>query len=124
MRAIDRILASVDMTPVRKSITLPDGYELEFYVTPLSSMEREKAMKEAGDGPGSTSVFSQSLILQKCRDEHGQPLFTKADLVELKRTAASISDDLTVAILGSAEEEEAAPDPKSTSRRAAKRSEG
>lgn len=106
------------MTPQRREVELPNGESFEFFVTPLTALERERAMKAAGDN---TSAFSQELILLKCRDENGQALFTKADLVELKRTAASITDALALAVLGTPQEEEEgeAPDPKSRAKRTA-----
>ena len=46
-RAIDRLKKAANLKPSRRSITLADGSEFEFYSTPLTMAQREKAQKDA-----------------------------------------------------------------------------
>ena len=121
MRAIDKLLSSVDMTAQAKQVELEDGETFEFYVKPLTAAERERAMKEAGSGADQASKFSMHLILTKCLDENGQKLFAAGDAAQLKnRMPSKLFDALLTAVLGNdePEEEEADATPKRTSKKA------
>lgn len=115
MRAIDRLMAAVDMAPQKRSVILPDGSEFEFYCTPLTAAERETAMKAAKDD---AQKFGLTLLVNKAKDEAGAPLFAPGDMAQLRRMLpTSVVDELMAQILGAKEEgeEEAeeAPDMKS-----------
>ena len=47
MRAIDRLKKACSMKAQRKAVELPDGTELEYFMTPLTIAERKKAQKAA-----------------------------------------------------------------------------
>lgn len=119
MRAIEKLLSSVDMKAVRRSVTLPNGEEFEFWATPLTAAERERAMKEAGDN---AQKFGLALLVSKAKDESGTPLFAPGDVAQLRRELpSSLVDELMVLILGKQEEdeeEEPQTDIKSRSTRA------
>ena len=68
MRLIDQLVKAVDMTATEKTIDV-NGKEFTFWVTPLTAAERERALKEAGEGAAQSSKFGMSLIISKCRDK-------------------------------------------------------
>ena len=104
MRLIDQLVKAVDMTAVEKTIDV-NGKEFTFWVTPLTAAEREKALKEAGDGATQSSRFAMSLIISKCRDKAGQPCFIAADAASLSNDLPSaVFDDLLTAVMGTEEE--------------------
>jgi len=82
MRALDRLKKAANLTPVKKSVTLSDGTEFEFYCTPLTMAEREKAQKDAGSDEA--TAFALQLLVQKAKDENGQALFRSGEIAELK----------------------------------------
>ena len=119
MRAIDRLVAAVDMTAQRREITLPDGEVFEFFATPLTAAERERAMKEAGSGSDSAQKFGMALIVTKCVDANGAKLFAAGDAARLKHDLpSSVVDDLMMQVIGKQEEEEAEATSKRKSRKA------
>jgi hypothetical protein len=82
MRALDRLKKAANLAPSKKSVTLSDGGELEFYCTPLTMAEREKAQKTANSEDA--TAFALQLLIQKAKDENGQPLFVPGQIAELK----------------------------------------
>ena len=109
-RFIDRLLSKVDMSAQKRTVEI-EGEEFEFYVTPLTAAERERALKEAGSGTESAQKFGIALIVQKCRDENGQPLFAQAEAARLRNDMpASVVDALMTAVIqGETEEDEEEP---------------
>ena len=104
MRLIDQLVKAVDMTATEKTIDV-NGKEFTFWVTPLTAAEREKALKEAGDGAAQSSRFAMSLIISKCKDKAGQPCFLSADAARLRRDLpSSVFDQLLTAVMGTEEE--------------------
>ena len=82
MRALDRLKKAAHLVPIRKCVTLSDGTEFEFYCTPLTMAEREKAQKDAGSEEA--TAFALQLLIQKAKDDAGQPLFRAGEVAELK----------------------------------------
>lgn len=121
MRFVDRLLSKVDMSAQKRTVEV-EGEEFEFYVTPLTAAERARALKEAGSGSESAQKFGIALIVQKCRDENGQALFSQAEAVKLRNDMpASVIDALMTAVIGNTdEEEEEEEEPKSKARKAAR----
>jgi hypothetical protein len=70
------------LTPIKKSVELSDGDVFEFYCTPLTMAERERAQKNAGSDEA--TAFALQLLIQKAKDENGQPMFRTGELAELK----------------------------------------
>jgi hypothetical protein len=78
--AIAKLKAGIDMKPRKRVVDLPAGGTFEFYTTPLTLAERERAQQMAKK-PDEVSL---TLLVQKCRDENGGPLFSMAHIAELK----------------------------------------
>jgi hypothetical protein len=82
MRALDRLKKAANLTPIKKSVELSDGDVFEFYCTPLTMAERERAQKNAGSDEA--TAFALQLLIHKAKDENGQPMFRTGELAELK----------------------------------------
>lgn len=82
LKALDRLKKAANLVPVKKRVKLSDDSEFEFYCTPLTMAEREKAMKNAGSEEA--TAFALQLMIQKAKDENGQPLFRAGEIDELK----------------------------------------
>lgn len=82
MRALDRLKKAANLTPIKKSVELSDGDVFEFYCTPLTMAERERAQKNAGSDEA--TAFALQLLIQKAKDENGQPMFRPGEVAELK----------------------------------------
>lgn len=82
MRALDKLKKAAHLVPIKKCVTLSDGSEFDFYCTPLTMAEREKAQKDAGSEEA--TAFALQLLIQKAKDENGQPLFRSGEVAELK----------------------------------------
>lgn len=82
MKALDRLKKAANLVPVKKKAKLSDGSEFEFYCTPLTMAEREKAQKNAGSEEA--TAFALQLLIQKAKDENGEPLFRTGEIAELK----------------------------------------
>lgn len=81
-RALDRLKKAANLVPVKRVVTLSDGSEFEFYSTPLTMAEREKAQKEAGSDDA--SAFALQLLVHKAQDENGKRMFSAGEIAELK----------------------------------------
>jgi hypothetical protein len=82
MRALDKLKKAAHLVPVKKRVKLNDGTDIEFYCAPLTMAEREKAQKDAGSEEA--TAFALQLLIQKAKDENGQPLFRAGEIAELK----------------------------------------
>jgi hypothetical protein len=102
MRALDRLKKAANLVPVKKAVTLHDGSIFEFWRTPLTMAERERAQKGTNDD---VNAFALQLLVQKAMDESGQRLFAAGEIAELKNDVrdadlqalmlAVISEDVT-----------------------------
>ena len=112
LRAIDRLKKSVDMTPQRKSVELPDGSEFEYWVSPMTLKERKAAQKQAKtDDPNDYALV---LLVSKAKDENGTQLFAPGDLADLRNEMpATVVEQLMLQLLVSEEVEEEDTDLKS-----------
>ena len=104
------------MKAQRKAVELPDGTELEYFMTPLTIAERKKAQKAAKDDD--PTEFALQLLVQKAKDENGGQLFTIADLPEMRLALpSSVVESLMLQLLAdSGEEDEEQLDMKSASK--------
>ena len=117
MRAIDRLKKACSMKAQRKAVELPDGSELEYFMTPLTIAERNKAQKAAKDDD--PTEFALQLLVQKAKDENGGYLFTIADLPDMRLALpSSVVESLMLQLLADeeSEEEEEQLDMKSPSK--------
>jgi hypothetical protein len=102
--ALARLKAAVDMSPRRRTIDLPNGEVFEFYTTPLTLAEREKAQKDARK-PDEVAL---TLMIQKCRDENGRAMFALGQVAELKNELpAELLEQLQVKVFVEADSEAA-----------------
>jgi hypothetical protein len=109
MRALDRLKSAVSMAPQRKAVTLPDGSEFEWWMSPLTLAQRAKAQKLAGSDDA--TAFALQLLVMVARDESGQPLFVPAELAELRNSIpAKIVDEMLLAMLDAQQKDEAEED--------------
>lgn len=107
LSALDRLKKAANLTPVKKTITLSDGSEFEFYRTPLTMAERERAQKSTGDD---LNAFALQLLVNKAMDDNGQRLFAAGMIAELKNEVRdSDLQALMLAVIGDDVEEEVDP---------------
>ena len=83
MRAVDRLRKAANFEPIFQSVTLEDGSEFTFYVSPLTAAEREKAQKDAKSD--TATDFTLQLLVAKALDESGEKLFRPGDIPVLKK---------------------------------------
>lgn len=81
-RAIDRLRKAANLQPVKKMVELSDGSDFEFYCTPLTMAERERAQKNAGSDDA--TAFALQLLIAKATDGSGQKLFSAGEIDVLK----------------------------------------
>ena len=115
---LDRLKASVSMRSVEKSVSLPNGDTISFYMTPITLAERAKARKASK--PEDNTDFALQLLALKATDELGNKLITQGDLIDMRN---SLPGDLVESLLlplleGNTEEGDY--DMKSTEESAAK----
>jgi hypothetical protein len=80
--ALARLKKAANLTPVKRTVTLNDGSEFEFYATPLTMAERERAQKMPGGDDA--NGFALNLLITKAVDDAGQRLFQTGEIAELK----------------------------------------
>lgn len=108
-RALDRLKKAANLQPTKKIVILSNGTEFEFYRTPLTMAERERAQKNAN---GDTDAFALQLLVLKAQDENGQRLFQAGEMAELRHEVRdSDLQKLMIAVIS--DDEEADVDPKS-----------
>lgn len=109
-RALDRLKKAANLQPVKKVVSLSDGSEFEFYCTPLTMAERERAQKGTNDD---ANAFAIQLLVLKAQDDMGNRLFQMGEVAELKREVRDADlQALMLAVISSGEDEEPV-DPKS-----------
>ena len=106
MRAIDRLKSTVSMKPQLKSVEMPDGSDFQYWVTPMTLAERAKAQKQAKTDDASD--YALVLLVNKARNENGEPLFAPGDLAALRNEMpATVVEQLMLQLLVQEEQEEA-----------------
>ena len=117
MKALDRLKAAASMKPQRKVVDLGNGEEFEYFATPTTLAERAKAQKQARSDDATD--FAMQLLVAKAKDENSAPLFTVADIPEMRNALpASLVESLMLQLLtGEQEEEEESPKLLKTSSR-------
>ena len=103
--ALDRLKKAANLKATRRSVTLANGDYFEFYSTPLTMAQRERAQKEAKSDD--VNQFALQLLVQKATDENGGRMFGPGDLAALKN---EVRDEdlqaLMIAVIQSEEESE------------------
>jgi len=113
-KALDKLKKAVSMKPQRRATELPDGSELEWFMTPLTLAERTKAQKQAKTDDATD--FALQLLVSKAKDANGVPLFNQGDIADLRNMLpASLVESLMLQLIAEEQqEEEEAPTSKST----------
>lgn len=101
-RAIDRLKKAANLKSSKKEVTLNNGDEFEFYSTPLTMAQRERANRDAKSDD--INQFALQLLLSKATDESGGKLFSPGDLAALKNEVRD--DDLQKLMLAVIQEPE------------------
>lgn len=116
------------MARSKRSITLPNGDIFEWYQTPLTLAQRERATKLAGKNSEDTITVALIVLIMKATNQEGQKLFQQGELAELKtELPESVMGDLVVEVFrdtlseqdeeGNVKEVEVAPKSSSPSSR-------
>ena len=82
LRALDRLKKAANLVPVKRVVALNNGTEFEFWSTPLTMAERERAQKQANSDDA--TQYALQLLVNKATDENGQRMFKAGELAELK----------------------------------------
>jgi len=80
--ALDRLKKAANLVPIKRVVTLSNGEEFEFWSTPLTMAEREKAQKAAKSDD--LNVLALQLLVAKAQNENGQRMFSQGQIDELK----------------------------------------
>jgi hypothetical protein len=86
LNALARLKKAANLVPIKRIVTLTDGSEFEFWATPLTMAERERAQKAANSDDA--GQFALQLLVQKALDENGKRLFSAGMISELKNDVA------------------------------------
>ena len=108
--ALDRLKKAANLTPVKKEVLLNDGSIFEFWRTPLTMAERERAQKGTQDD---VNKFALQLLIQKATDESGTRLFAAGHAAELKNEVRDSDLQLLMLAVIESDEDEDEIDPKS-----------
>ena len=102
--ALDRLRKAANLKASKKTVTLTNGDLFEFWSTPLTMAERERAQKDAKSDD--INQFALQLLVMKAKDENGGRMFGPGDIAPLKQ---DVRDEdlqaLMVAIMQEPEEE-------------------
>lgn len=109
LSALAQLKKAANLTPVKKTVELQSGSIFEFWCTPLTMAERERAQKGAkGDD---ANEFALRLLMTKAQDENGQRLFALGEIDVLKNEVRDA--DLQKLMLAVISDDEEPIDPKS-----------
>lgn len=104
-RAVDVLRKAANLKPSRRVVILSNGDEFEFWITPLTMAQREKANKAAGSDD--INAFALQLLVAKATDDAGRKLFGPGDIAALKNEVRDEDlQKLMLAIIQPGEEEE------------------
>ena len=113
VRAIDRLRKAANLKPTRRVVTLNNGDEFEFWSTPLTMAQREKANREAKSDD--INQFALQLLLTKATDESGSRLFSPGELAVLKNEVRDEDlQQLMLAVIQTPDDQEEEIDTKSS----------
>jgi hypothetical protein len=82
LRALDRLKKAANMELIKKTIILSNSDEFEFWHKPLTMSERDRARKQGGSSDPQDWMLP--LMVIKCLDETGSPMFQAGQIDELK----------------------------------------
>lgn len=114
MNALEKLKAACSMATQQKQVELPDDSTFDFWMTPLTIAERQRAQKQSKTDDAID--FALQLLISKATDENGAKLFAPGTVAEIRNDLpASVIDALLLELLDSGEskEEDEEDSPKS-----------
>jgi len=81
---LSKLTKACSMAPTRRFIEMPNGSIFEWFMSPVTLAERDRATARAGKDSENVLTVALHVLVMKAKDENGMPLFTMADIVELK----------------------------------------
>ena len=104
IRAIDKIKKAVSMSKSRREVELPDGSTFEFWMTPLTLAERQRAQKNARSDDATD--FALQLLVNKAKDENDRAMFHAGEIAELRNELpATVVESVMLKLIQDDEEE-------------------
>tara|TARA_R100001443_G_scaffold4823_1_gene13441 strand:+ start:101 stop:472 length:372 start_codon:yes stop_codon:yes gene_type:complete len=111
---IDELKKAANLKPTKRKVVLTNGKEIEFYCTPLTMAEREKAQAQAKN-PEDTNTLALQLLVNKAQSKTGERIFNVSHIAELKHFCKEQDvQALMLAVISDTEEEEEPTDMKRT----------
>tara|TARA_R100000700_G_C3172601_1_gene147112 strand:- start:2134 stop:2547 length:414 start_codon:yes stop_codon:yes gene_type:complete len=86
LSALEQLKKAANLTPTKKTVELQTGGVFEFWSTPLTMAENERAKqinKDMGND-GDLDAFALTLFVQKATDQNGTRLFQNGQIAEMK----------------------------------------
>ena len=107
---VEKLKKAANLQPIKREVELTNGEVLEFWSTPLTMAERERAQKGTKDD---LNAFALQLLIHKALDENGVRLFQAGHAAELKNECRDADlQALMLAVITEPEYTEAESDPK------------
>ena len=113
LSALDQLKKAANLKSTKREVQLKDGSIFEFYTTPLTMAERERA-QAAIKNKDDMNAMGLRLFIQKALDENGRRRFSAGQYDELKNDVDDATlQKLILAVIGGDDEiEEEEIDPK------------
>jgi len=113
LSALDQLKKAANLKSTKREVELKDGSIFEFYTTPLTMAERERA-QAAIKNKDDMNAMGLRLFIQKALDENGRRRFSAGQYDELKNDVDDATlQKLILAVIGGDDEiEEEEIDPK------------
>ena len=113
LSALDQLKKAANLKSTKREVELKDGSIFEFYTTPLTMAERERA-QAAIKNKDDMNAMGLRLFIQKALDENGRRRFSAGQYDELKNDVDDATlQKLILAVIGGDDEiEEEELDPK------------
>ena len=81
---LKQLTSACSMERTRRTIDLPNGKEFEWWMTPLTLAERERAQKRSGKDAEDVLTVALNVLVLKARDANGNALFQLGEIADLK----------------------------------------
>ena len=105
MDALEELKAAVSMASVRKAIPLPNGKDFEFFMTPMTLAERERAKKMAKTDD--STDFALRLLVEKAMDKNNEKRFHVGHLPGLRNALpATLVEKIMMAMIGEEDDDQ------------------
>jgi len=105
---LEKLKKAANLQPIKREVELTNGDIFEFWSTPLTMAERDRAQK--GGKSDDANEFALRLLMTKAQDENGQRLFNLGEIDVLKNEVKDA--DLQKLMLAVITDDEEQLDPK------------